>query len=122
MVSTILMCCAFLGTDDTPPVASPSAKPAIETYQAAQAKAGKNADRPGSPGALVRGARPVGRADEAPGLGGRVRPIPRTRAGSWDWSPIQFRAAGPGAVRPSASPGSSVGFSEIRRPADANSP
>jgi len=39
----ILMCCGLLGADDTPPAAGPTAKPAIEIYQAAQAKAGHNA-------------------------------------------------------------------------------
>jgi len=43
MVSMIFMCCALLGADDTPPAAAPSGKHAIEAYQAAQAKAGKNA-------------------------------------------------------------------------------
>ncbi|MFI5458475.1 MAG: polymorphic toxin-type HINT domain-containing protein [Isosphaerales bacterium] len=43
MVSMILMCCGLLGADDTRPSAGPSGKPAVEAYQAAQAKAGKNA-------------------------------------------------------------------------------
>ncbi|MFI5458476.1 MAG: polymorphic toxin-type HINT domain-containing protein [Isosphaerales bacterium] len=43
MFVTLLMSCALLGADDTPPAAGPSAKPAMEAYQAAQAKAGKNA-------------------------------------------------------------------------------
>jgi len=43
MFVTLLLSCALLGADDTPPAAGPSAKPAIEAYQAVQAKAGKNA-------------------------------------------------------------------------------
>jgi tetratricopeptide (TPR) repeat protein len=44
MFSTILMCSALLGADDTPPAADPSAKLDLQTYQSARAKAGKNAD------------------------------------------------------------------------------
>src|ERR1700737_4044724 len=43
MFLALLLSCAFVGADDTPPVAVPAAKPAMETYQAARAKAGKNA-------------------------------------------------------------------------------
>jgi len=44
MVSAILMSCVLLVGDDAQPTAVPSAKPAMETYQAARAKAGKSAD------------------------------------------------------------------------------
>jgi len=44
MFLALLMSCAMLGADDKPSTADPSAKPAIETYQAERAKAGKNAD------------------------------------------------------------------------------
>jgi len=44
MFAVLLMSCAFLGADDKPSTANPSAKPAIETYQAERAKAGKSAD------------------------------------------------------------------------------
>jgi len=43
MVSMMLMCFGLLGADDRPPAADRAAKPAIEAYQAAQAKAGPNA-------------------------------------------------------------------------------
>jgi tetratricopeptide (TPR) repeat protein len=43
MFLALLLSGALLGADDTPPAAGLSAKPAIETYQAARARAGKNA-------------------------------------------------------------------------------
>jgi hypothetical protein len=44
MFFALLMSCALLGPDDTPAVAGQPAKPELENYRVAQAKAGKNAD------------------------------------------------------------------------------
>jgi hypothetical protein len=43
MLVALLMSCALLGTDDRPAAGAPPAKPALEAYHAARAKAGKSA-------------------------------------------------------------------------------
>ena len=67
-----LILAATLGAFADEPPPSPS-KPDIAAYNEAAAKAGQECRCPGSPGALVRGARPDGRAAQASVAGRRLR-------------------------------------------------
>ncbi len=82
MVCTVLMCCALLGAERGGDAgSSASTRADLSVYEAAKSKAGKSARRPRSAGSLVRGARPDGRAGQAPVPCGPLRSL--ERAGTW---------------------------------------